>query len=146
MLYKIASLLLIDFIALICATLLYIYVKSKKDELPKWCNYVSLFFIGAAILIKILIVVVAICLACCRHHGGGGGEGRMYMMRHEMRMHERDCERECEGDERCGRGRMDCDKMNCDKECEEECEGKEEMSCPKGKCERDTVVQKVIKK
>ena len=141
MLYKIASLLLIDFIALICATLMYIYVKSKKDELPKWCNYVSLFFIGAAILMKILIVAVAICLACCRHHGGEGEERRMYMMQHEMRMHERDGERECEGDERCSRGKMDCDK-----ECQEECEGKGEMNCHKEKCERDTVVQKVIKK
>src|ERR1700739_1246737 len=117
MLYKIASLLLIDFIALICATILYIYVKSKKDELPKWCNYVALFFIGAAILMKILIVVGAICMVCCRHYGGGE-EKRMHMMQREMRMHERECERGCEGDERCGRGKMDCDR-----ECEEACEG-----------------------
>ena len=62
-------------------------------------------------------------------------------MQREMRMHERECERGCEGDERCGRGKMDCDR-----ECEEACEGRGEMNCPKGKCERDTVVQKVIKK
>ena len=122
------------------AVFMYIYVKSKKDSVPKWYGYLAIGFIGLVILMKIVFVAIAICMMCCRQHGGEGNERRMYMQ-HEMRMHERDCERECEGDEKCSRGKMDCDK-----ECEEACEGKGEMNCHKEKCERDTVVQKVIKK
>jgi hypothetical protein len=100
---------------------------------PKWYSYLAIGFIGLVILMKIVFVAIAICMMCCRHHGGEGNERRMYMMQHEMRMHGRDCERE--GDEKCSRGKMDCDK-----ECQEACEGRGEG------CEKDTVVQKVIKK
>ncbi len=141
MIFKLALLLSINLIALLFAVFIYIYIKAKQDRLPKWFSYLGLGAIGAVVLMKIVIVVMAICLICCRHRGGENKEKRMFMMMHEMRMHQRDGERECEGDERCSRGKMDCDM-----ECEEACEGKGEMSCPKGKCERDTVVQKVIKK
>jgi hypothetical protein len=144
MIFKIAIISLLHLIALIGAVFMYIYVKSKKDSMPKWYSYVAIGFIGLVVLMKIIFVAIAICVICCRHHGGGGEERRMFMMQHEMRMHERDCERECEGDERCSRGKMDCDK-----ECEEACEGKEDKDCCKDKkgCEKDTiVVRKEIKK
>jgi hypothetical protein len=140
MLYKIAVISLLHLIALLGAVFMYVYVKAKQDKLPKWYSYLAIGFIGLVILMKIVFVAIAICMMCCRHHGGEGNERRMYMQ-HEMRMHERDGERGCEGDEKCSRGRMDCNK-----ECEEACEGKGE-NCHKESCEKDTtVVQKVIKK
>ena|ERR1700758_2728430 len=140
MLFKIATLLSVELIALICASFMFIYVKAKKETLDKFYTYWALSFIGIVILMITFTLAATICFAACRPHHEDGEKRRMYMNK-EMRFYERDCDGdECErGEENCKRGSMDCCK-------EEECEGKMDTNCCKSEkdkesCKKDTTIE-----
>jgi hypothetical protein len=125
MVFKLGTLLSVELIALICSTFMFIYVKSKKEAIEKWCTYVSIFFVGLVTLMMIFTLAVTVCMANFRHHNKDG-ERRMHK---EMKCHERECDGECErSEENCRRG-----SMNCYEEGEECEEGKKDMDCCKEK-------------